>query len=226
MPDVRQAALAPDPQFRRRPRGPWSSGSRRSMAVGARGRRTRALWATPAADPANRRGCPEEAAWDWRNAPVGASALQRSAWSSGRRGANHRPDGGVDAAPGTGNRAHVGRKPCQGRSADLPRPKAPQGPVTKAPPERRSAEEASAHCIHPPGRSWHLAAAVFSAYAVRDDADCARHRDHVPGNPVEHGHVSRVNGGRYSTFHRRENAGVHRQGWAGDGVADGSAHAG
>ena len=39
-------------------------------------------------------------------------------------------------------------------------------------------------------------------HTLRDDADFTRHADYVHFNPVKHGHVGRVKGWPYSSFHR------------------------
>ena len=51
---------------------------------------------------------------------------------------------------------------------------------------------------------------------LRDEHDFARHMDYIHFNPAKHGHVTRVRGWPYSSFHRMVKLGVYPNDWGGD----------
>jgi putative transposase len=57
-------------------------------------------------------------------------------------------------------------------------------------------------------------------HLIRDDGDFKAHMDYLHFNPVKHGHVVRVSGWPYSTFHRLVAKGIHLLDWAGSAAAD------
>jgi putative transposase len=53
----------------------------------------------------------------------------------------------------------------------------------------------------------------FWEHTIRDDNDYARHMDYLHYNPVKHGHVARVSGRPFSTFHSLVESGVYSPDW-------------
>ncbi len=59
-------------------------------------------------------------------------------------------------------------------------------------------------------------------HTLRDEADFQRHADYIHFNPVKHGHVNRVAGWPYSSFHRDVRLGMYAPVWAGIAGEEGS----